>query len=437
MRLHAATRAELFTVYGIDVFVFPRGLFGAVPAFSLGRSAWDNWIVADARRQGWPVVDVTAPYTVIHQDHSYSGFASIDEIRRSQQGLRNFWLAGDSHFLLGRVDDATHRLDGGKIVSSGRKLVSVVILSAHNPSQLRLCLRALSHQSYPRSYIEIVLVESLGENSAMAMAEFPYIRLTRETTRGSGAAMNKGAAIANGELLAFLDPDGTPAFDWLEKAVAAAGKAGFASIVSSRIKPQLTDSQSGGVQWYDGINREEQSLTAAALLVPRTVWQEIGPFDEKFREAAGEHGEWFARATARRVPLTYASDAIVNSRLCRTWSELRDKSRLQARHDVRRALRRARYKSVDNWPFFRAYTRQFFSSMRAIFRSAEVPRRMEMSMALAAGWTWFWMLIASRKELRSMQRERLRLRVVRMAKRTRTMHGLLPIVSRPMSRKRR
>src|ERR1700712_3883134 len=42
LRSRAAHTAELFNVYGIDVFVFPKDLFKVTPPFALGRSVWDN-----------------------------------------------------------------------------------------------------------------------------------------------------------------------------------------------------------------------------------------------------------------------------------------------------------------------------------------------------------------------------------------------------------
>jgi hypothetical protein len=98
----------------IDFFVFPRGSFGRLPDFALGRPSWDNWMIWRARRLRMPVVDVTAATTVVHQSHDY---AHVQQAR----GSRWEGPEGDSNFALLRweerrftLDDATHHvtLDG-------------------------------------------------------------------------------------------------------------------------------------------------------------------------------------------------------------------------------------------------------------------------------------------------------------------------------------
>ena len=288
LRRRAERGAELFDASAIDVFVFPKGLFDAVPPFALGRSAWDNWMIAEARRRRCPVVDATAPYTVIHQNHSYDAFASMEDVRRGPQGLRNFWLAGDSPFLLGSLEDATHRVERGLVVPSGRGSVSVVITNAGSPEQVRGALQAVSGQRYPRTRIDVTVVDTTPTcSSASVRLEFPYVRVTRDTRAGVAAARNKGAAIADGELLAFLDSACRPERDWLDRAVAAVERAGARSIVVCGARPP------------------------GAIVVPRALWLEIGSFDERLPDAVRADADWLARAGARGIPIVRADGALV------------------------------------------------------------------------------------------------------------------------------
>ena len=50
--LRAQARAEnrMYPAAGSDIFVFPRGLFGAAPDLAIGRGYWDNWLMREARR---------------------------------------------------------------------------------------------------------------------------------------------------------------------------------------------------------------------------------------------------------------------------------------------------------------------------------------------------------------------------------------------------
>jgi tetratricopeptide (TPR) repeat protein len=141
--------------------------------------------------------------------------------------------------------------------------------------------------------------------------------------RSAYDAGNYKKAIELGEKLESLEPDNpshkynlaclscligkkAAAYDWLEKAVAAVERSGLTSIVACHIKSRLSNSGSVGVQWYQAITFHQQqayveiskACITAALIVPRAVWCETGPFDEDFPEAACEDWEWSTRATA-------------------------------------------------------------------------------------------------------------------------------------------
>ena len=57
---------------GSDYFVFPAdGSLARVPPFAVGRPAWDNWMISNARRRGIPVVDASRAITAVHPVHGY------------------------------------------------------------------------------------------------------------------------------------------------------------------------------------------------------------------------------------------------------------------------------------------------------------------------------------------------------------------------------
>src|SRR4029453_14309972 len=60
LREDAKTNGTLHGFGGIDYFVYPRGLFGEIPPFALGRWYWDQWLVYRARRLGGALIDATA-----------------------------------------------------------------------------------------------------------------------------------------------------------------------------------------------------------------------------------------------------------------------------------------------------------------------------------------------------------------------------------------
>jgi hypothetical protein len=72
LRLDVARRGTFYSPWGIDYFVFPRHLYTDVPNFTIGRPAWDNWMVYHACTSFGMAIDATRDVLVIHQTHDYS-----------------------------------------------------------------------------------------------------------------------------------------------------------------------------------------------------------------------------------------------------------------------------------------------------------------------------------------------------------------------------
>ena len=115
LRRTVRERAVLHKPWGIDYFVFRRGLWREMPPFAVGRTMWDNWLIFSARAQHVPVVDATAAVTAVHQNHDYShAGGGRQEVWKGPEAKRNMALAGGlDHFFT--IDDATHRLRAGRL----------------------------------------------------------------------------------------------------------------------------------------------------------------------------------------------------------------------------------------------------------------------------------------------------------------------------------
>ncbi len=101
----------------IDYCVFPAGLFPAMPPFSLGRSRWDNWLIAAAQRSGAWVVEASATVTAVHQRHDYSHVpGGRSWVYRGPEARMNQRLSGWRNWVhLHSILDATHSLDGDRL----------------------------------------------------------------------------------------------------------------------------------------------------------------------------------------------------------------------------------------------------------------------------------------------------------------------------------
>lgn len=110
----ARARGRLHPPAGSDYFIFPRACFAEIPAFAIGRAGWDNWMIFQARRAGWPVIDATRAIQIIHQDHDYSHLPGSQSHYRLPETIENVRLAGGRRTIFS-LHDVNYVLEGGRL----------------------------------------------------------------------------------------------------------------------------------------------------------------------------------------------------------------------------------------------------------------------------------------------------------------------------------
>jgi len=91
LRETVTRQGSLHPVTGIDYYVFTKGIWPHIPPFAIGRTAWDNWLVAQAQ----PVIDATQRVMAIHQNHDYAHLrGGEEEAWNGVEAQRNKALAG-------------------------------------------------------------------------------------------------------------------------------------------------------------------------------------------------------------------------------------------------------------------------------------------------------------------------------------------------------
>lgn len=113
LRVHVSRYGLLHPPTGMDYFLFPRGVWGEIPPFAIGRTAWDNWLIYRARSCGAVVIDATDVVTAIHQNHDYSHVPGGKEaVWNGLEAKRNLELAGGNDRVFTLLD-TTHALTNG------------------------------------------------------------------------------------------------------------------------------------------------------------------------------------------------------------------------------------------------------------------------------------------------------------------------------------
>jgi GT2 family glycosyltransferase/Flp pilus assembly protein TadD len=181
---------------------------------------------------------------------------------------------------------------------------SIIIPVWNNAALTQQCLQALAEVTDGASY-EVVVVDNGSTDGVETFlrnlgGDVQVIR--NEQNLGFSKACNQGARAARGEFLVFLNNDTIPLTGWLSALVEEARAHADVAVVGSKLLFEDGTIQHAGVafsrEWflpyhlYRGGNahaacvsrrRELQCVTAACMLVRRTVFEQAGGFDEGYR----------------------------------------------------------------------------------------------------------------------------------------------------------
>jgi len=104
LRQRMRAKGSLHPRAGSDYFIFPRQCFVNIPEFAIGRAGWDNWMIYEARQQGWPTVDATGAIDIVHQAHDYSHLPNGQPHYRLPETSENTRLAGGKRHIFHLID---------------------------------------------------------------------------------------------------------------------------------------------------------------------------------------------------------------------------------------------------------------------------------------------------------------------------------------------
>ncbi|WP_111672127.1 glycosyltransferase [Algoriphagus litoralis] len=195
-------------------------------------------------------------------------------------------------------------------------LVSIIIPTFREWDLLRSCLEALAKQSFPMEKVEIIVVNNDPNNPKPEdLILEPNVTLLTQPRPGSYAARNMGLDHSQGQYLAFTDSDCIPNTDWLSQGIRLLeGRFDLVGGKMEFFKPEGGDHQAFlfesrfSFRQDRNVLQNKQSITAN-LFVKKTVFQDVGPFDESLM--SGGDYEWTRRATDAGYTIAYGDKAIV------------------------------------------------------------------------------------------------------------------------------
>src|SRR6266545_7401744 len=129
--------------------------------------------------------------------------------------------------------DARAPLD--PVARAERGTVSVVIAAYDEARYIEGCLRSLADQTVPPHEV-IVVDDGSRDATARRVARHPSVRLIRQPHRGAAVARNRGARVATGDILVFLDGDMELTPQFVERLVAPMVERGALGTFTREIK---------------------------------------------------------------------------------------------------------------------------------------------------------------------------------------------------------
>ena len=180
---------------------------------------------------------------------------------------------------------------------------SIVIPVRNRAALTRQCLDVLFNPPEEDVLCEIIVVDdgSTDSTAEMLAEHFEQVRVVRhDRSLGFADACNDGAAEATGEWLVFLNNDTIPQPGWLEALLLYAKSRERVGLVGSKLLFPKGTIQHAGIVFasnltphhiYTGFpadhpavsaSREFQAVTGACALVRRSLFDEVGRFDNAF-----------------------------------------------------------------------------------------------------------------------------------------------------------
>jgi GT2 family glycosyltransferase/glycosyltransferase involved in cell wall biosynthesis len=182
--------------------------------------------------------------------------------------------------------------------------VSVIIPVFNQLPFTHACLASLQ-TIQERPPFEVIIVDDCSTDSTRELV--PEIRgiiyLRNETNSGFIASCNRGAEKARGKYLFFLNNDTIVKDGWLSALMDTFAEEPRAGVVGSKlVYPDARLQEAGGIIWRDasGWNfgksddpekpeynylREVDYCSAAALMIPKSLFQSVGGFDSRYAPA--------------------------------------------------------------------------------------------------------------------------------------------------------
>lgn len=183
-----------------------------------------------------------------------------------------------------------------------------VVIPCHNGGKY-LAEAIASARDQSGGPVEIIVVDDGStDDSAMIAQGFDGVVLVRQEQQGVASALNHGARVARGELLAFLSADDVwrPEKLALQRtALAGLGNRLVFGHMQHFLSPELDAEEAATLVVPPD---PMPAFSAGTLLTRIETFRAVGPLDEAF--AVGEFVDWYGRAKDKGTEVVMLDDVV-------------------------------------------------------------------------------------------------------------------------------
>ncbi|MGI5825437.1 MAG: mycofactocin biosynthesis glycosyltransferase MftF, partial [Bacillota bacterium] len=166
--------------------------------------------------------------------------------------------------------------------------ISVIIPVKNRPEDIRDCLNSIFAVKWNKEKLEVIVVDDGSDDNTPQVAEELGAKVVRrEKSGGPSVARNAGAAVASGEVLAFIDSDCTVDDTWLldlTPYIMAPGIGALGGFVASyynttsldRYEEAMSSLSMGKRLLYEASSEGNFYVPTCNMLVRKDVYNEVG-----------------------------------------------------------------------------------------------------------------------------------------------------------------
>ncbi len=226
------------------------------------------------------------------------------------------------------VPQATARAAGPGV----NRLVASIVIPAWNAwDHTRRCLQSLGSTLGPSDQV-VVVDNGSTDGTRQALAAYAWVEVVaNEENRGFAGGCNDGAAKARGDVVVFLNSDTIVPAGWLDELLAPFDRNDVGAVgprsdnVSGRQKtPAVPDPDEDpqafsefAEEWrviHSGQTSDAGRLTGFCLALRKSVFDELGGFDERFEIGGFEDDDLCRRVRHRDLRLLISHGSFVHHR---------------------------------------------------------------------------------------------------------------------------